>query len=246
MGMNQRQYRSPFAGMPIILKQWAVPAGIAPSGSIGNNGALTLGTALPFAYPGVWLYLPADAIAVASAAGWYWCKMTSTTVGTVYNTVLDGITQVPYRPATDVPFVTTGPGAFTGVTSTVRLLDVTIPGGMMRRNGRAVTQFLRSNNNSAQAKVAALWWNGVEVSPYTNTNNTGGGYQYEIANSGSTQLQMLSPWGYSSVEGQFARTPFTASANTDADVALGFRLWHATATDVVMLDSAIVQVIPLD
>ena len=56
---------------------------VAPSGTVAADGTVTLGTALPAALAGAWLYFPAGAFATATA-GWYWVVMTTTTVGTVY------------------------------------------------------------------------------------------------------------------------------------------------------------------
>lgn len=54
------------------LHQSAVPVGIAPSGTMGANGSVTLGTALSVVYSvGVFLYYPASAAYTASAAGFY-------------------------------------------------------------------------------------------------------------------------------------------------------------------------------
>src|SRR5258708_29587566 len=68
---------------------------IGNSGTVAANnlvGNITLGTALDAVYgptnngcPGIWLYLPATALAAPNnVAGWYWCVMSTTTVGTAY------------------------------------------------------------------------------------------------------------------------------------------------------------------
>lgn len=244
-GVMRSQQMRAAAGTPITLKQWAVPVGVAPSGTMGNNGAVTLGTALPNAYPGIWLYLPAGAVFAGSAAGLYWCKMSSTTVGTVYNTVLDPLTQVPYRPSADVPFVATGPGAFTGVTALVQVATVTVPGGSMRKNGSIAIRHLRSHNNSAGNKSSDIKWGSLSMG-FWNTANVGAGYRCEIANSGDTQRQALSPWGVSSMGGPHPRPAMIASENTDADVLLRFYLQIPAATDTAILDMASVVVTQVD
>lgn len=246
MTIAQREYRRLGAsGIPRILKQWAVPVGIAPSGSIGNNGALTLGTALPSAYPGIWLHFPAGAVSTGSVAGLYWCVMSTTTAGTIYNTVLDPLTQVPYRPASNVPLVTTGPGAYTGVIAVVTVATVIVPGGSMRRNGRVTVQHLRSHNNSAGNKSSDIKWGATSMG-FWNTNALGAGFQCEIANSDNTQRQILSPWGESNVRGPLARPALLAAENTDSDVLLRFFLQIPTATDVAVLDTASVTITPAD
>jgi hypothetical protein len=68
---------------------------IGDSGTVAANanvGNLVLGTALDAVYgptnngcPGIWIFLPATALAAPNnVAGWYWCVMSSTTVGTAY------------------------------------------------------------------------------------------------------------------------------------------------------------------
>lgn len=94
----------------------AIPFIIAPTGSMANNGAITLGTALPNTYANAYVYLPANAIAAGSIAGWYFTQFSSSTVGTVTNNPYTSGT-LPSIPQAIVPFSTTGPGAYTGSTS---------------------------------------------------------------------------------------------------------------------------------
>src|SRR5437667_3823845 len=61
----------------------AIKMVVAPTGTMANNGAITLGTALPSTYANCYLLLPAGAIAAGSAAGWYFAQMSSTTAGVV-------------------------------------------------------------------------------------------------------------------------------------------------------------------
>lgn len=58
------------------------PRGIAPSGTVAADGTITLGTALPIAFPQIMLYLPAGAISGGSA-GFYFVEMSSSTLGVV-------------------------------------------------------------------------------------------------------------------------------------------------------------------
>jgi hypothetical protein len=87
--------------------QVAAPMMVGNSGTVAASatlGNLTLGTALDAVYgptnnncPGIWIYLPATALAAPNnVAGWYWCVMSSTTVGTVYavQPLNGGVSQV--------------------------------------------------------------------------------------------------------------------------------------------------------
>lgn len=65
-----------------------IPVAIAPTGTMANNGAITLGTALNATYPQIYLCLPASAIVAGSAVGCYYAVMSSATAGTVYNNPL--------------------------------------------------------------------------------------------------------------------------------------------------------------
>jgi hypothetical protein len=98
-----------------VKYQFAIPLIFAPTGSFGNNGALTSGTANPLAYVDTYTYFPADAIVAGSAAGWYWTVWSNTTTATVYNNTWNG-TSNPAAVDSPTAFATTGPGAFTGPT----------------------------------------------------------------------------------------------------------------------------------
>ena len=125
---------SAMGAAPYVLAQWSVPSGVAPTGSVAANGALTLGTALSTTYSGgIWLNFPAGAAYAGSAAGSYWCVMTSTTLGTIYNVQLGA--TVPFIPVNPAAIVAAGPGAYTGVTTTQTCASVIVPGGAMGPNG---------------------------------------------------------------------------------------------------------------
>lgn len=98
------------ARIPYILAQCNVPIGIAPTGTMAANGAITLGTALNTTYSGgLWLYLPAGAAYAGSLAGFYWTVMSSTTLGTVYNN-----TYTPGTDPVDIPASPTAISAWAG------------------------------------------------------------------------------------------------------------------------------------
>lgn len=97
-------------GLTVIAS--AIPFIFPGSGSMANNGAVTLTTPLNIAYANAFMWFTAGQIFSGSLAGWYFAQMSSTTLGTVFsNTYTPGIPAIPALPTT---FVSVGPGAFTG------------------------------------------------------------------------------------------------------------------------------------
>lgn len=152
-----------------------VPFIVANTGTMAANGALTLGTALPTTYANAYVFLPAGAIATGSAAGWYYTQFTSTTVGTVFNNLYVAGTQPVLLPtAALVPFVTTGPGAYTGSTASNIGPSFNINSNMLGGNGGvARLTTMMSVNNTAGAKTLAVTLNAVTVQSNALTTTTG-------------------------------------------------------------------------
>jgi len=153
---------------------------VAASATLGN---LTLGTALDAIYgptnnncPGIWLNLPATALAAPqNVAGWYWAVMSSTTVGTVYTAqpANGGVAQVlvpapesgpvsvlspavvnPFAPPTGPLTIATGTGAgYTGVTTATAGIVFKTVGGELQPTGSASFSGVATANNSAGAKT---------------------------------------------------------------------------------------------
>src|SRR5271167_731180 len=119
-----------------VLSKTAIPFIMAPSGVMSNNGAITLGTALPATYPNCFLYLAANSINGANPAGWYYAQMASATVGQVFQNAYSG-SGAPAIPAAAAlnPWVSVGPGAYVGVTGLIAAQSFTLPGFAMGVNG---------------------------------------------------------------------------------------------------------------
>jgi hypothetical protein len=223
-----------------LIFSWSVPAGVAPSGSMGNNGALTLGTALDQIYSdGVWLWLPANAISAGSAAGCYWCIMSSTTIGTVYNTVLGS--KIPYKPDYNVAFSTTGPGAYTGLITESAVATITMPGGTLGLQGRVSGHILSSHNNSAGAKKWYLRGGSTELRSQSSTTSVASSMQFMFVASNSSQK----------ITGPSTNTMSASAVNVNdvitldhsADVVLTFNVDTATATDWQIINAVQMSVI---
>lgn len=226
------------------LASIATPTGIAPSGSIGANGALTLGTSLILTYggtgnasSGIWLYFPAGAVYQASAAGSYWCVMSSGTVGTVYNNIYvsPGLNTPP---TTLVPVVDPGPGSYTGVTTEVVVFGTTVPGGSLGTTGVLESFHLISANNNANAKTARVRFGGISGTVFetlTLTNTRTNTSLTHILNRDAANIQIGSPAvGF----GASATGPIIGNVDTSVDQQVVTTLQMATATDFMICEIA--------
>lgn len=55
--------------VPYVFSRTGIPFIVAPTGTMGNNGAVTMGTALPTTYSGgAWIWYPAGAVAAGTPA----------------------------------------------------------------------------------------------------------------------------------------------------------------------------------
>ena len=119
----------------------------APTGTIntGSSGNITFGTAANRAYTeGLYVYLPSIATTPAITAGWYWCVMSSTTVGTLYAS----------KGGAAINF--TAGASYTGVTSSVDLPAQTLKGGVMGSYRRLRITGIISLTNNANSKITTL------------------------------------------------------------------------------------------
>jgi hypothetical protein len=139
----------------------AIPFILLPTGTMGNNGALTVGTSLVNTYANAFVYLPAGAISTGSAAGWYFAQFSSATVGIIYNNTY--VSGTPAIPGTPTAFATTGPGAYTGNVSAIIGPSLTLPGGSIGPNGTLRQNSLWSFSNNANSKFVAYRVGGVTV-----------------------------------------------------------------------------------
>lgn len=161
----------PLNGRAQCMKS-AVPFILPSNGSVGNNGALTLGVALDRVYPRCYMYFPTGAIFSGSAAGWYWVVMSSTTVGVIYNnTYTSGYPRIP----TISGFTTTGPGAFTTTTgSDLAALTFTLPGNVLPRFGGMQSRLSMTAGGAGGTKTGKVF---VSTGPvHVTTISTGNNF----------------------------------------------------------------------
>lgn len=221
-------------GAPTKLAQWSVAVYMAPTGTMGNNGAVTLGTALDRTYSeGLWLYYPAGAVAagVPASATFLWTVMSSTTAGTVYNSTFDGL-SVPTTGVTTA-YSTTGPGAFTGVTATTTAATITVPANTLGATGQIVGDFIAVQNSGAGNKVYSVFYSttgGTDYGFTATTNSPAAIAQVRIRNhtTGTQTGTSIATFSGTTALGLGLKS---SAADTTASTTIVFRLANATATN---------------
>lgn len=214
-------------GVPTILSKSSIPFIGASTGTMANNGAVTLGTALGRVYSkGCYMYFPANAIAAGVAAGWYWTVMSSATVGTVFNSTY--VTGTPLAGA-QTAFSTTGPGAYTG-DLTAQGVTIAVPAAM-GVNGKLLITAHVSNNNSAGTKTFTLILGSTTFLSNAPTTSIGTVFECEIANAGVAGAQ--DSWSRAmNKDTQWAMVCDTVGTeNTASGLNLTLKMQRNTATD---------------
>lgn len=223
--------------MPGTYMQMAIPIGVAPSGSVGSNGALTLGTALTTTYAdGLWLYYPVNSVTASNAAGFYWTVMSSGTAGTVYQNYLsDGTSQAGLVsvPSSNTAWSGTTGGSYTGATSAVFVPGFNIAANTLGKNGTGTLRMAMRNNNSAGNKTLQPIFGSSSLifSQMLGTTATQTAQVSTVYNRGRADRQVCPGAQDSSA---FALT--TASVNTAATVLMTMRMTLAVATDWMILE----------
>lgn len=217
-----------------------VPFILVSSGTMGNNGALTLTTALDSTYVSCYIFMPAGAISSGSAAGWYYTVMASATVGQVFNNTYTG-PGVPTIPGSPTPFATTGPGAYTQSTSTQTTLLFTVPAFAMGSNGRLITTASIATLSSAGNKTIALNYGGSSMWARAVTTSGSGTIATTMTNMGNASSQWIS----AIYDGTLATTtPTHLAINSAANQTFSLTLQLATATDWALVGPITLVVSP--
>jgi hypothetical protein len=227
-------------GINYQLLQANVPVFLPSSGSIGNNGALTLTTALDNAYVNCYMYFPANAIAAGVAAGRYFVQMSSTTAGTIFNnTYTSGRPTIPSSPTA---FVTTGPGAYTQTTATdITLLATTLPGGELGVNGSLFTFFQAVMNSSANTKTLKCNIGGTETNTSSLTTSGQSNTPFTFRNKGVANRN-VSNIGAGFTTG--SATPTHTALDTTGDLTVLYTARLQTATDYAGFVGLMAQINP--
>ena len=215
------------------ISQSSVHVYIAPSGTMGNNGAVTLGTALPRAFTeGLYLHFEANAIYAGSAAGKYWAIMSTTTAGVVYNNTFSATSNgMPSLVTSPTAFVTTGPGAYTGATSEVAFGQATLPGGSLGPNGNWNSFLQFGTNSSANLKTGRVYFDGTLISAAGVTTSAFVTPQVVFSNKGSESIN--SALGFMNTRSSTTYIKTHTAIDTSADKVVKFAGILANATDYI-------------
>jgi hypothetical protein len=221
------------AGVPYILVKAGIPFISLSSGSVAAGGGISGITALPVAYPRAYCYFPANALAAAITAGWYYCTFSTTTAGTAF---LDTYTSgMPTIPASPTPVVA-GQGAYTGDTGEEFGPTITIPAGAMGANGAVQWQDSITVNNTANAKTCRLRFSGsggTVVNSQNAISVTGTSSIVEGINNGVATSQTWAHLAGTLAAGSPAVYTAVNTANASSVVK---SLQKATATDNIVLE----------
>jgi hypothetical protein len=212
----------------------------APTGSMGNNGAITLGTALDRTYSKCYMLFPAGAIAsgVPAATAWYYVEMSSTTAGVAYNLVYtSGNPVIPgvNGAAAKVAFATTGPGAFTGVTTKTNGPNFSLPANVMLNTGQLYSEQWWAANTAAGNKTFETDFGGsTAASPVASTQSFMD-VTVKVANMGQTNAQIATMRATTSAGGVTEGGTFLAIDTTAAQTFTTAGT-NATATNYIILE----------
>lgn len=179
-------------GVRYQLFQSGVDAIFAPAGTMGNNCAFTLGTALDATYPHAFIYLPAAAIVTGSQPGWYYAVMTDTTHGTCYNNVYQF--GQPTIPSSPIGWSTTGPGAWTpAINAGINAYTANIPANSLGVNGAISIRVSWSANNNSNQKGVGFIYGGQSIGSLTDYQTTGVNFNTTrmMVNRGVTNAQVI-------------------------------------------------------
>jgi hypothetical protein len=189
----------------------------APSGTIstGSSGNITFGTAAPRAYTeGLWVYLPTIATTPAITAGWYWCVMSTTTLGTL--SLTQGGAAINF---------TVG-ASYTGVTTQVNHPGFTALGAVLGTKRRLAISGIVTATANANTKTTYLSFGGQNAAA-NNLSQAYTPYNTTIANKNLAALQVVTSGLFSS-----GTTPTYLTVNTASDVAIyPYLVTGSTATD---------------
>lgn len=226
-----------------VLGQGNMPMIVAGSGTMGNNGALTLTTALGTTYANAFVWLPANAISASSVANWYYAIFSSATAATVYNNTYGGGT--PAIPGSPTPFVTTGPGAYTGASTAQTAYSLSIAGNTINLNGGLRVSLAGSYTNTAANKTFVLTYGGTAFGSAVVTTTTTLATVWGFKNTGILTAQTGLTAPNATPYGTGTTTFDRGTIDTSASQALAVTVTNATpATNNAVLENVTVELLP--
>lgn len=230
------------SGVTYTYSKSNLPIFIAPTGTMANNGAITLGTALNTTYANAYVHLPAGAIAagVPASPDFYFVQMSSSTLGTVFNNTMsanldaNGVAQIPAAP---VAFSTTGPGAYTGVTGAVTVLTISVAASTLGTNGALDFDGTLAFNTSATNKLTTLAFGGSSLYSANLASTATLRLYGQSRNRDSASVQSFTGYGVTSSNTVIVGAGTYGTVNTGSSANLTVALTHATATDNAVLET---------
>lgn len=229
--------------LPIL--RGGVITGTAPSGTFGNNGAVTFSTALVITMSmGGYLYYPANRIAAGVPAGLYWTEMTSTTTGVVYNNTYTG--GQPLSPAIKVPFFTTGAGAYTATTATdITVLSGGIKGKLLGKNGNVTSEFSVFCGGNVNSKLVKHYLNSSFLSSSNITSQMQVRNVFGFSNNNSESSQIfVAVIGFGGTATQPTNAANIAGVDTTINTTYAITAQVTNAADYILIVSYDVAVRP--
>lgn len=230
--------------VPYVLSKSSITFVVPATGTMGNNGALTVGTALPSAYAHAFFFMPAGSVAagVPAAATWLYTECTTTTACINYNNAYtSGTPSIPSK----VAFSTTGPGAYTGDTTDRVGPLITVPAGAMTANAVLRMSTGWSATNNADLKTATIKVGATAIIPgMTLASTLAVEAQHTLRNQGVVNSQVGVPnaatfFGITSATSARIFTSIDFSSSQNLSVVIG----HGTATDNAILEGYMFEIL---
>ena len=221
-----------------------IPFVLPASGSVGNNGALTLGVALDRTYARCYMYFPANAIFSGSSAGWYWTVMSSTTAGVIYNNkYTSGYPEIP----TTAGFTTTGPGAFTSTAgSDLAALSFTLPPNAVSIFGGMQSRLSMTAGGAGGTKTGKVFFGAspVHVNTISSANNFANGFGGFAADGNSAVIKVTHPEQSTGYTNGVSYSPPSLSNDITLEKTVSATLkTSAAATDWLVLQECEIEII---
>lgn len=229
-----------------VLGNQGVPMVVLGTATYGSNGAATLSTALA-ATPAItscYGYVPANSVAAAFTAGWYYCVFSSTTAFIVYNnpTYTAG---TPVIPGTPTPFVATGQGSVAGSSAAITAYSLSIPGNTLGLNGGLRVSAAWSYTSSAANKTMAINYGSASLMTQVATTTASMYGIWGIKNEGAAALQLLMAGTASGLNIPTANAVQNSGVDSTTAQSLAVVMTNATpATNNMVLGNTTVELLP--
>ncbi len=239
-GASTAQGAAANLAVPYILSASGIPFIYLSSGSVAAGGGISGITSLVNVYPSAYCWFPANALATAIAAGWYYCTFSTATAGTAFlNTYSSGQAAIPSSPTA----VTDGKGAFTSDTTTHNGVTISLPANSLATNGQLRIKFVANYTNSAGTKTINPIFGATTVTTMqAMTTSVHAIMELIIANSGVANVQVASACGINGGAAVVIPTDVEIAVDTTSAQNIIFPLTKNTATDNLIFNRYSIEV----